>query len=172
MITLQNEWLKLDVDENGRVTCLENLKAGTGNLIVDPKPLFRMNLHTGTNYEDMAFGEDQDYCVSCENKAIFVRVPEIHARSGKAAILVEMKITLDGDHICFDAKVENGSQSTVSELFYPCVGAIQHLDEGKMNLLWPLQLGERVEDVEAVLRDMTAREALYEIQEKAKLWRQ
>ena len=165
MITLQNEWLKLAVDENGRVTCLENLKAGTGNLIVDPKPLFRMNLHTGTNYEDMAFGEDQDYCVSCENKAIFVRVPEIHARSGKSAILVEMKITLDGDHICFDARVENGSQSTVSELFYPCIGAIEKLDEGKMNLLWPLQLGERVEDVEAVLRDMTAREALYEIQE-------
>ena len=165
MISLCNEYLYLAVNEQGCITHLENLKTGCGNVIADPKPLFRLTLHTGTNYEDMAFGENQQYDVTLDGNRIVVKVDQVTTRMGAARVAVEMTLSLDKDHVNFGASVKNDSQSTVAELFYPCVGAMKTLDGGRMDLLWPRQLGEKVVDVETVLRGMTGRESLYQIRE-------
>lgn len=163
MLSLQNEFLRLDLDARARMTHLENLKTGKGNIIAQPKPIYRLNLHTPPNYEDVAFAEDQHCCVTKEGEALFVRLNEVKARSGIFPVRLEMKITLDGDHACFDAQVENLGTSTISELYYPLVGAIKTLDGGPMDLLWPNQVGERKMNIEAMLMEMKNREALHEI---------
>ena len=164
MATLNNEYVRFSLDEKARVTWLENLKTGKGNVITDPKPVFRLNLHTPPNYEDMAFGEDQACEVTQEGETIVVRVRELRVRSGVSPVSVEMRVTLDGDHVCFDATVENRGTSTVAELYYPLIGAMKTLDGGPMDLLWPQQLGKRYIDIETVLKGMTGRESLHEIQ--------
>jgi len=165
MVSLRNEYLHLAVNEQGCITHLENLKTGNGNVIVDPKPLFRMTLHTGTNYEDMAFGAEQKYDVKLDGDKIVVTVSEVTTRMGVAKVAVEMTLSLDKDHVNFGSSIKNDSQSTVAEIFYPCVGAMKTLDGSPMDLLWPRQLGEKVVDVEKVLKGMTGREALHEIRE-------
>ena len=61
MVTLENEWLRLDVDEQGRITWLEDVRSGVGNVIAEPRSVFRaaifrtadaMNL--GENKEETA----------------------------------------------------------------------------------------------------------------------
>ncbi|MBE5784068.1 MAG: hypothetical protein E7329_12245, partial [Clostridiales bacterium] len=163
MVSLCNEYLHLAVNEQGCIAQLENLKTGNGNVIVDPKPLFRMTLHTGMNYEDMAFGENQKYDVKLDGDKIVVKVSEVTTRMGTAKVAVEMRLSLEQDHVCFDASIANESQSTVAEIFYPCVGAVKTLDGGKMDLFWPNNLGQKIVDVEKVLQGMTNREALHEI---------
>ncbi len=163
MLSLRNEYLHLAINERGCITHLENLKTGYGNVIADPKPLFRLTLHTGTNYEDMAFGEDQEYDVKLNGDQIVVKVNEVKTRMGAARVAVEMTLSLDKDHVNFGARIENNSDSTVAEIFYPCVGAMKTLDGGCMDLFWPNNLGQRIADVEKVLQGMTNREALHEI---------
>ena len=165
MVTLQNEYLRFSLDDAARVTHLENLKTGKGNVIADPKPIFRLNLHTAPNYEDMAFGEDQACEVTKEGEALFVRVKELKVRSGVSPVSVEMRISLEKDHLLFDATVENKGTSTVAELFYPLIGAMKTLDGGPMDLLWPRQLGEKIQNIESVLMGMEGREALHEIRD-------
>ncbi|MBE5784069.1 MAG: hypothetical protein E7329_12250 [Clostridiales bacterium] len=151
MTALQNEWLRLSVNDQGCITHLENLKTGKGNVIADPQPLFRMTLHTGRNIEDMAFGEDQSYQVSVEDGVIRIRVRELKTRMGVAKVAVDMQIALEGDHIRFDAAINNESESTAAELYYPCVGAVNTLDGGRMDLLWPAELGRKILNVGAML---------------------
>lgn len=151
MAILKNEFLKIEIDDAGRLVWFENLQDACGNLIVCPKPLFRVNLHTETDYEDMAHGEDQSVEVSSEQDTVTLRVSRLVSVTGVKDISLDMSVKLDGDHIRFDASVRNSSASTVSELFFPCFGAFGTLDSGKMDLLWPHQMGLRYGDIGAYL---------------------
>ena len=55
MYTITNGILSLSLDERARLTSLENLKTGKGNVISRPAPLCRAVLHTGENWEDVAW---------------------------------------------------------------------------------------------------------------------
>jgi len=161
MISLNNGVIRLDIDDNARLTYFENLKNSHGNLIIDPKPLFRLNLHTGTDYEDMAFGELQEPSVSLTDGIAVIRLDHIRSRIADSAVSLELRVSLDGDRVRFGASMKNYSESTVAELYYPCIGLMNKLDDGRTDLLWPNQLGERIMDLENHLLKMKTREALH-----------
>ena len=163
MAILCNEWIRFELDDRARVTRLENLQTGKGNVITDPKPVFRVNLHTGSNLEDMAFGEDQACEVIQGEDEIRVRVRSLKARCGEADVALELRMTLDRDHIRFGATVTNHSTSTVAELFYPLLGTMKTLDGMPMDLLFPDGAGKRFTDIEKTLMNIEGRESLHEI---------
>lgn len=163
MISLNNGYLRIDIDENARVTHFEDLRTSQGNLIIAPEPLYRLNLHTGSNYEDMAFPEAQEASVRLCGGAAVITLDKIVSRTAVSDIQLEMRLSLDKDRVRFGASVENRSESTVAELFYPCLGMIKTLDGGKMKLLWPEQLGKKILDVEGYLVKQKTRQALHTV---------
>lgn len=160
MAVLQNGSLRAEIDESARLVFLGDVRTGGKNLIGEPVPLYRLNLHTGTDLEDTVLPEAQRVYVSGEGETSVIRLCGCSTPCGDADIRLTMRVTLRGDSLYFDAELENGSGSTVSELYYPCVGAVRSLGGGRMDLLWPEQLGVRYTDIGAYLKGMTGRESL------------
>ena len=160
MAELKNAHIALSVSEEGLLTCLA---LDGRNVIARPAPLFRAVLVTGTNHEDVVFQKNQKVQVSQEAGAILVRVKELATRDGVRDIAITMKITLQNADACFTASIENRSESTVSDFYYPCIGAIDTLEGGSPDWLVPIQSGERYNNVAKLLEGMEGREFLHEI---------
>ena len=160
MAELKNAHIALSVSEEGLLTCLA---LDGRNVIARPAPLFRAVLVTGTNQEDVVFQKNQKVQVTQEKDAILLRVEELVTRDGVRNIAITMKITLQDADACFTASIENRSESTVSDFYYPCVGAIDTLEGGAPDWLVPNQSGERYINVAKLLAGMTGRENLHEI---------
>ena len=58
MYTISNSFISLTVDGQARLTALQNLRTGKGNIISRPVSLFRAVLINGENWEDVAFAGD------------------------------------------------------------------------------------------------------------------
>lgn len=150
MAVLQNEHIRLAVDENGRLTHLERLFGGHGNVIETPADgLFRIVMKAGDNWEDVAFPKDQKHAVSMEGDTLHIAVKKLVTRDHTANVRVDMRIRLQGEQILFDASIENHDTVMVNDFFYPCIGRIKTLSGGKPDLLWPNCAGERLPDIGA-----------------------
>ena len=68
MLNLTNGTIRLSLDEQGRLTALENLKTGKGNVIDRPAHLFRAVLKTGEDWEDVAFAKDAELTVRAQGE--------------------------------------------------------------------------------------------------------
>lgn len=170
MLTLCNKKIRLDIDEHARITWLEDRTSGNGNVIVDPKPVFRAAifrttdaLGTGDNKEDMAFAQDQNVTVEQVGEKILVTVEDLKTKMGvkKARIVLTMELNEEG--IVFGGIIENQSESCMDELIYPCVGALKSLGCGAADLLFPKQCGRKIPDICSVLKGKTTREELHEM---------
>ena len=173
MVILQNQNLRFELDDRARVTWLENLTAGTGNLITEPKPLFRAAilrtadaLGLGENKEDTAFAGEQDITVSVEGDTAVVTVKGLKTAMGEKDAQLRLTARLDGDRIRFGGSITNASDSCIDELIYPCIGAVETLGNGEEpDLLRPIQSGDRVGKIVSMLKSFSGRENLHEITE-------
>lgn len=172
MISLKNDWIRLELDENANLTWLEDLKSGNGNIITQPKPVFRAAIlrtadavNIGENKEDMAFAKEQDITVSQEGTHAVITVHNLKTRMGEKDAEIRLTLDLDNQEVVFGGQIKNNSDSCIDELIYPCIGSIDSLGNGAPDLLWPLQSGERIHDICSVLKNKTSREELHEFSE-------
>jgi hypothetical protein len=150
MAVLQNEHIRLEVDEYGRLTHLERLSGGHGNIIETPADgLFRIVMKAGDNWEDVAFPRDQKYAVSSEGDTLHIAVEKLVTKDHTVNVHVDMRIRLSGEQVLFDASIENRDTVMVNDFFFPCIGRIKTLSGGKPSLLWPNCAGERLPDIGA-----------------------
>lgn len=139
---LSNGIVKLELDEQCRITVLESIKHHTGNLICNPAPIFRFILKTGENWEDVAYAKNAETTFENGTDSACIKVNALHTRMGNHPIEIEFRITLKDEKVLFDAVINNHSESTVVDFLYPCIGSIHHLKGQKPGLLLPLWYGE------------------------------
>lgn len=170
MITLKNKYLRLDVDERARITWLEDLRSKNGNVITEPKEIFRAAILCtkdaicqGENKEDMAFAADQDISVEQEEEKVIIKVAKLKTKMGEKEAMLRLTLTLHEDEIEFGGEIENRSDSRIDELIYPCIGAIESIGNGAPDLLFPRQSGECIQDVCKALQSKKSREELHEL---------
>ena len=148
MLNLTNGTIRLSLDEQGRLTALENLKTGKGNVIDRPAHLFRTVLKTGEDWEDVAFAKDAELTVRAQGEEAVIEVKSLNTYLGRKDVRMTLTIRLCGEQVRFDAVIDNRSDSTLTDFFYPCVGEIRTLGEaGKPGLLYPNYFGEYHTDI-------------------------
>ena len=172
MPCLKNDRLRFEMDEQGRVTWLEDLKSGKGNIITEPRSIFRAAIlrtadavNMGENKEDMAFCENQDVCASLEDGVITVRVQGLVTAMGRKDASLTLTVRLEEEELVFSGEIANNSDSCIDELIYPCIGRIDSLGGEAPDLLYPVQSGERICDICGTLKGYTSRERLHELSE-------
>lgn len=161
MALLKNDLVTLSIDDKGRIGELR--LSGGQNVIARPVPLFRAVLKAGENWECTALGEDQAVRVIQEDGIVRVVADSLKTRTGELDISVELTLRLEGDAILFGSTLDNHSDATVNEWFYPCLGEMTTLEGGRPDLLFPRHLGERVKDVCGYLSGIRRREGLHEL---------
>lgn len=154
MFTICNENISLTLDAQARVTAFENLKTGKGNIIARPAPIFRAVLKNGENWEDVVFAPKADLEIIAEKELLTVKVNKVNTCMGSQDVLMTLTITLDGEKVRFGAQIDNRSQTMLTDLFYPCIGAIKTLGVGKPGLLYPDLYGEYHTDIIDELANM------------------
>lgn len=137
MLTLNNGVLAVEIDDKGRLTRLENLKTNSGNVISRPSGLFRAVLKRGENWEDAAYSEHAHIEFRGGGARGEMRVSKLITRMGEADINIVFTLTLDGEKCLFGAEIDNRSNATLIDFYYPCVGAITSLGDGEPSLLFP-----------------------------------
>ncbi len=155
MLELSNGILRLSLDEQGRLTALENLKTGKGNIINQPAFLFRAILKNGENWEDVACAQNAEATVRLDGQQAVISVAALNTRMGRQEIAITLRLWLDGEQVHFGAEIANHSQTTVTDFFYPCIGEIRTLGEGKPGLLYPNYFGEYHTDICGELKGLS-----------------
>ena len=161
MASIKNEWVSLSVNGRGQIDALA--MAGGKNVIARPVGLFRAVLHSGDNWEAVAFADEQALTVSQAEDAIVLRADSLRTADGELPIGVTLTLRLDGEHVVFESTVDNRSEATLDDWIYPCLGAIDTLNGGRPDLLYPRHMGERIVDVCGYLAGLNGREALHEV---------
>ena len=147
MYTISNSFISMTVDGRARLTALQNLRTGKGNIISRPVSLFRAVLINGENWEDVAFAGDAHLCIAAQGNTMTVRADRLTTRMGTQEILLTLTLRLDGEKVRFGARIENRSDTIVNDFYYPCIGAIKTLGEGRPGLLYPNNYGEYHADI-------------------------
>lgn len=161
MHILEKDGVRLVINASGQIS--EFSLNSVPNIISRPVGLFRAVIHAGDNWELVAFSDDQHLDIDVQDDRITLRCSELQTREGLVSISLELVIHIESGRIHFDSTIINNSDATLNEWFYPCIGTIERLDEGIMNLLYPRHLGERIIGINAYLMSLTGREALHEI---------
>ena len=154
MYRISNDHITLCLDDGANLVELSNLKTGKGNVIARPAPLFRAVLHNGENWEDLARAKDADLTVKAEKECLTVEVEKLHTNMGAQEIRMTLTIRLDGEKVLFGARIDNRSQTTLNDFYYPCIGAVRTLGNGKPGLLYPDCFGEYHTDITEELANM------------------
>ena len=150
MAVLQNQYIRLEVDEKARLTHLERLKSGRGNVIVTPADgLFRIVMQAGDNWEDVAFPKDQTYEIAVTGNEMLIRVRKLKTKDHTVSVALQMRVRLEEDKLLFDAEIQNNDTVMVNDFFFPVIGRIQTLSGGKPELLWPNCAGQKIPDIGA-----------------------
>lgn len=161
MYILEKDGICLGLNAIGQ---LEKLAiCGEANIISRPAGLFRAVIHAGNNWELMAFADAQHMDIKVLEDRIALRCNTLQTMEGELEIAIELAIRVDKGRIFFESEIINSSEATLNEWFYPCIGAVEHLDAGIMNLLYPRHLGERIVDINRYLKGLKGREALHEL---------
>ena len=147
MYTICNDFISLTLNDKAYLTSLENLKNGKGNVIARPRPIFRAVLQNGENWEDVVFADNCDMSIAAEGECLTVQVNKVGTNMGEQDIRMTLTLRLDGEKVHCGAVIDNHSQTTLNDFFYPCVGAIKTLGEGKPGLLYPELYGEYHTDI-------------------------
>lgn len=161
MAELHNGRLSLVINDRGQWDRLA--MNGGENVIARGAGLFRAVLHNGDNWEDVALAEQQRFAVTQTADAITLRTEALTTSRGSLPITVTLTVRLEEDRLTFSSQVDNRSQATVDDWIFPCVGAIDTLEGGKPNLLFPRHMGERILDVGGYLQSLNSRESLHEM---------
>lgn len=156
MYTISNGILSLSLDDQARLTALQNLQTGKGNVIAHPASIFRAVLQNGENWEDVAYAKHAEMSVCAEGEALTVRVHSLTTRMGTQDIRLTLTLRLEGEMVRFGAEIDNRSGVTLNDFYYPCIGALETLGNGVPALLFPNYFGEYHTDI---IGELAARES-------------
>ncbi|MBE6931623.1 MAG: hypothetical protein E7463_15245 [Ruminococcaceae bacterium] len=143
MITLENNNLRIDFDERGRITSLRLKSDGNREILDHPAPYsFFMNLADDRCKECLVFEENQEIRADVsENRVSFhmerLKIDNGRKDAGFADISLTLHAALEDDSVVFTADVDNRTDSYVLDFEYPNVGVIKTLGHGKPTLFWP-----------------------------------
>lgn len=151
---LSNEFLKCVIDEKGRISYLENKKDKSGNIISRPCDLFKAVLHRDENWEDIVFQDRQCVIVSGTGAAAQIIVSRPVTRMGEIDIDFKMAVVLEKDRLRFHAVIENRSDATVNDFYFPCIGAVKDFGGSRVDLIFPDKGGVKYINVCETLSDM------------------
>ena len=145
--TLENEYLSASFDGKGRLTALVNLKSGTiGNVIEKPADnSFLLVSKKGENWEDCAFGKDQDFTVKQEVNKLSFHTTKLQTRDGFNDIALTLNVSLEGEELRFYADVNNNSSDClVTDFEYPRLGVFKRFGNEEPAFLSTWQMGQRI----------------------------
>ncbi len=160
MVSIRNEYLSLSLDEKGHLVELANHKAGGGNIIARPVPLFHTILQNGNNWEEVAYADNAELTVSATGQQAFIRVSALNTRQSHFEMEITLTLSLVGERVLFDAEIVNPTDATVTDFFYPCIGGIRSLGAGAPSLLYPAGYGELHTDIIRELQTRVGRDTI------------
>lgn len=144
IVTVENEWYTVSVDSFGRLTYLERKGSGNGNIIDgEGVCLFRAVFKRGENWEYDQEVTDQKFDITKIESTIHIKTSNLY----QSKVAIDLKICLEGSFLKFDGDISNHDSCTVTDVYYPCIGAIRTLQGGTPSLLWPDSTGQLIEDV-------------------------
>lgn len=147
MVTIGNASVSLRLDDKGRITHLQNLKAGGGNIISRPVALFHAIIQNGNNWEEIAPGADAELTVSASGNQALVHITALNTRKHRFNVEIKLFIALEAEKALFSAEIINHDNVTLTDFYYPCIGAISTLGNGRPGLMYPAGYGEYHTDI-------------------------
>lgn len=153
MIILENEKLRLELDESGRILSLENKAGGKPNIIDAPTDSFFMVLDDGQCKETLVFAHAQSFtatkvsATAASFTACDLLTDNGRADAGRADISITLNIALAGDQVSFTADIDNKTDMRITDFEYPRIGVIKSLGDGKPTLYWPGQPGKLIMNI-------------------------
>ncbi len=155
MVKLENAALKACFDEKGSLIYLENKLDGRGNIICRPEGLFRLVCHLNDNWEHVVEAAEQKIVVVEEKDSVCFEMGALRGRSGaEMDIHARFFVGIEEDRLLFSAKVDNRSGAEITDFSFPRIGAIGTLGDGKPDLIWPYESGQRITNICERLLDL------------------
>lgn len=142
MTTIQNEYLSLSIDDQARLIAFEHKKLGKGNVIARPVPLFRAVLLTKDNWENTVQAANTEMTIVSEAELVNFHIGALNSAMGRIEMEFILSIRLENERVWFDAKVINHSDSTLTDFYWPCIGAFKNLGNGRLQLIYSGGLGQ------------------------------
>ncbi|MBS1371731.1 MAG: hypothetical protein HPZ91_17435 [Lentisphaeria bacterium] len=150
MHTLNNGRVEVAFDERANLVSLRNL--ATGREWAGSGALWRIIFEHGIVQEEEALAERaRNISVMRENDSLRIRYSGIETDAGTFDFRVEAAVRLDGEEVCFDAKLENRTPAaTLREFQFPLVKNLK-LGRGTELLTGQVCDGYRYPDIPARL---------------------
>ncbi|MBQ8510369.1 MAG: hypothetical protein IJ493_10740 [Clostridia bacterium] len=152
MMLIENESLRLGLDESGRIVSLSGKSGGMTELIDTPAEDFFYMTLADTSAKDtckeiLVWAHEQEVFASRTDTSADFRIERLKIDNGRddagwADISVTFHVTLDGENIIFNADIDNRTDLLITDFEYPRVGVIKSLGDGKPTLFWPDQPGK------------------------------
>lgn len=146
-IVLENQYMRVELSERGRMISLQHKADGGRELIEAPTPRsFFMNLADECCKEILVMEEKQEIVARGGGERASFTIERLvtepsFEKYGVVDISLTLHVALEGDSLLFTADVDNRTDMYVLDFEYPCVGAIKSLGAGKPTLYWPVQPG-------------------------------
>ncbi|MGH9847387.1 MAG: hypothetical protein ACREEM_52505, partial [Blastocatellia bacterium] len=141
LYTLENDRLRLSLDDKAAVVHLSNKQSVSGhNYVSRPLPGFwSLIFRRGSSLENVIEPQMQSYRIEQDGQTLRVAAGKLRWRGEELEIRLNFTIRLAGDELIWQAKVENRSDAEVTEFFFPTIGGIARLEmEGVTDdLIWP-----------------------------------
>lgn len=155
MYTLENSRMRASFDDTGRLVGLVNVTNGCNVIDKPAADSFRLVFKQGENWENVVFGHRQVFEVSQQGNRLEWTAKMLTTHDRTADIGLTLSVTLEGENLCFDARIANRTDALITDFIYPNVGAIKTLDGSNApTLLWPSQSGERITNVRQFLCEL------------------
>src|SRR5690554_25833 len=107
-VSIEDNLLKIEIDQSGRIVYMENKTSDMGNIIDRPADgLFKMVCKRGGNWEDVVFPENQNYRITKEGNSIKIELDQIITRDGISEVSLVMNVSLNNGKLTFGADIEN-----------------------------------------------------------------
>jgi hypothetical protein len=155
MYTLKNQYLTVELDKKGRLSCLRNNKNEFAS-IIDTKAegCFKMVFKKGLNWENVVYANNQEFIVKQNENSIEFIVEKMKVRNFIADISLNMTVSLKEENLVFDAEIINREDALITDFEYPNIGVIKTLGDHKPALLWPFESGQKFNNIGDYLSNM------------------
>lgn len=149
MYVLENEHLRAVFSPEGKLVQLENQKTQTSYLGVGKKGLWRLLFMRGKEKECPVFPDAEAQISWLGKSKLKFSYESLTYKGSSLPIRLEFTVELAGDELIWQARLENQSQLTISEFWFPYLDGIR--DWGGIKMAWPDCLG-RIGDPFAAVR--------------------
>ena len=163
-LILNNGTLTATFTPKGRLVSLVNSAVASHSVLSSDTLLdaFRMTLQLGDCKETMIHGDYQSPTVTVDSTKITLAYDRLEAFDGVHRFSVDIGLTLTatlhGDHIVFDAHIDNCSGGRILDFTYPIVGKLDKFNDTPLALLLPYTVGQRYQNIGALLGQGESRE--------------